>query len=73
MFSTYKQGNKIANFLQRTSTSSIRLDCLQPSFPKVSSIQQRWVFFLEIAALYKLPSAVSSHLLTAKVFKDGAY
>ena len=69
MFSTYKQRNKIANFIQRTSTSSIRLDCLQRSLPKaVKAFNNAEFHFLAISALYELPSEVSSHLMMAKVF-----
>ena len=66
MFSTYKQRNKKANFIQRASTSSIRLDCLR-SLPKaVKAFNNAEFLFFEIASLYKLPSEVSSRLLMAK-------
>lgn len=69
MFSTYKQRNKKATFIQRTSTSTFRLDCLQRSLPKaVKAFNIAEFLFLEIYSLYKLPSEVSSHLLMAKVF-----
>ena len=68
MFSTYKQRNEKANFIQCRSTSSFRLDCLECSLPKaVKAFNNAEFLFLAIAALYKLPSDMSSHLLMAKV------
>ena len=50
--------------MQRTSSQSIHLDCLQRSFPKaVKAFKNAQFLFLEIAALYKLTSEVSSLLL----------
>ena len=55
--------------MQRTSSQSIHLDCLQRSFPKaVKAFKNAQFLFLEIAALYKLTSEVSSLLLMVKVF-----
>jgi len=55
--------------MQRTSTSSIHLDCLQRSLPKAfKAFKSAEFLFLKIATLYKLPSEVSSHLLMVKVF-----